>query len=202
MQMFDATRRSRLLAPHLLAELDGWRADTVIESAWAASGSDGADRLLGVDMETYLPGALLVKMDIASMAHSVETRSPFLDHHLLELAARLPAEMKLYRGGGKRILKTALRGVVPDEILDRPKMGFGVPLNHWFRGELADLPRELLLDPAAHCRAYLDGGEIERLLAEHASGRYDHAHRIWGLVQLETWHREVLEPARAAHFTQ
>jgi asparagine synthase (glutamine-hydrolysing) len=87
---------------------------------------------------------------------------------------------------------------VPDEVLDRPKKGFSVPLKHWFRGELADLPRELLLDPEACCRGYLVGSEIERLLAEHADGRYDHSGRIWALVQLETWHREVLEPARAA----
>jgi asparagine synthase (glutamine-hydrolysing) len=95
------------------------------------------------------------------------------------------------------VLKAAMRGIVPDEILDRPKMGFGVPLNHWFRGELQALPRELLLDPGARCREYLDGAQIERLLDEHASGRYDHALRIWALVQLETWHHEVLDPARA-----
>jgi asparagine synthase (glutamine-hydrolysing) len=76
-------------------------------------------------------------------------------------------------------------------------MGFGVPLKHWFRGELEALPRELLLDPGAHCREYLVGPEIERLLAEHADGRYDHSLRIWALVQLETWHQEVLEPARS-----
>jgi asparagine synthase (glutamine-hydrolysing) len=156
------------------------------------------DRTLALDTETYLPGNLLVKMDIATMAHSVEARSPFLDHHLLEFAARLPAELKLRRRSRKHILKSALRGVLPDEILDRPKMGFGVPLKHWFRGELAHLPRDLLLDPAAHCRQYLVASEIERLLSEHADGRYDHSLRIWALVGLETWHQEVLEPARAA----
>ena len=106
--------------------------------------------------------------------------------------------MKVCDRSGKHVLKVAMRGIVPDAILDRPKMGFGVPLGHRFRGELADLPRELLLDPAARCREYLVGSEIERLLAEHGQGRYDHALRIWALVQLETWHQEVLEPARAA----
>jgi asparagine synthase (glutamine-hydrolysing) len=199
---FDADRRARLLAPELRRQLDGWRAEAFLEDGWSSSTSTDVDRLLAVDMQTYLPGDLLVKMDIATMAHSLEARSPFLDHHLLEFAARIPAEMKLRGHSGKHILKTAMRGIVPDEILDRPKMGFGVPLKHWFRSELADLPRELLLDPAAHCREYLVGNEIERLLSEHADGLYDHAHRIWVLVQLETWHREVLVPARAGHFTQ
>jgi asparagine synthase (glutamine-hydrolysing) len=196
-QSFDAGRRRALLAPQLREQLDGWSAESVLEGALAgATAADGVDRLLAVDVETYLPGDLLVKMDIATMAHSVEARSPFLDHHLLEFAARLPAELKLRRGGpGKHILKAAMRGVVPDAILDRPKMGFGVPLKHWFRGELSHLPAQLLLDPGAHCRQYLVGSEVERLLAEHAAGTHDHSLRIWTLVQLETWHQEVLEPA-------
>jgi asparagine synthase (glutamine-hydrolysing) len=194
---FEAGRRRALLRPELVRQLGEWRAESILEEAWAASGSGGVDRPLAVDIESYLPGDLLVKMDIATMAHSVEARSPFLDHHLLEFAARLPVDMKLHGGSGKRILKAAMRGTVPDAILDRPKMGFGVPLKHWFRGELEALPRELLLDPGARSRDYLEGAEIERLLAEHASGRYDHSLRIWTLVQLETWHQEVLEPARA-----
>jgi asparagine synthase (glutamine-hydrolysing) len=203
---FDAPRRQRLIAPAMRAELDGWRAESFLEEAWARV-PHGVDRLLAVDSETYLPGDLLPKVDIATMAHSVEARSPFLDHRLLEFAASLPGDLKLSGGSSKRVLKAAMRGIVPDAILDRPKMGFGVPLKHWYRGELAALPRELLLDPAAHCRRYLVGAEIERVLAEHAAGSHDHALRIWALMQLETWHREVLEPARsarrgAAHFTQ
>jgi asparagine synthase (glutamine-hydrolysing) len=196
-EAFDAEWRRRLLAPDLVEQLDGWSAEAVLDDAWSASGSGGVDRLLAVDLETYLPGDLLVKIDIATMAHSLEARSPFLDHRLLELAARLPPEMKLRGRSGKHILKTAMRGILPDEILDRPKMGFGVPLKHWFRGELEGLPRELLLDPGGHSRQYLAGSEVERLLAEHADGRHDHSARIWALVQLEIWHQEVLEPARA-----
>lgn len=196
-QAFDAERRRRLLSRNLVEQLGGWSAETILADAWEEAEAGGVDRLLAVDMETYLPGDLLVKIDIATMAHSVEARSPFLDHHLLEFAAGLPPGMKLRGRSGKHILKTAMRGIVPDEILDRPKMGFGVPLEHWFRGELAALPRELLLDPSAHCREYLDGREIERLLAEHASRGHDHSLRIWALMQLETWHQEVLEPARA-----
>jgi asparagine synthase (glutamine-hydrolysing) len=194
---FEADRRHALLRPELVRELDGWSAESVLEDAWAAAESEGVDRLLAVDIESYLPGDLLVKVDIATMAHSVEARSPFLDHHLLEFAARLPADLKLRGRSGKHILKTAMRGIVPDAILDRPKMGFGVPLKHWFRGELEALPRELLLDPGARCREYLDGAGIEQLLDEHTSGRFDHSLRIWTLIQLETWHQEVLDPARA-----
>jgi asparagine synthase (glutamine-hydrolysing) len=195
---FDSDRRRRLLAPDLVAELDGWRAESLLESRWADVKCSGLDRFPALDVETYLPGDLLTKMDIATMAHSVEARSPFLDHHVMELAARLPAELRLRAGAGKHVLRAALRGAVPDEILDRPKMGFGVPLRHWFRADLRDLPRELLLDPAAQCRRYLDTDEVERLLAEHAGGRYDRALRIWSLVMFETWHREVLEPASTA----
>ncbi len=195
-QAFEPERRERLLDPSILADLNGWRAEAVLEDAWSGAGFNGVDRMLAADVETYLPGDLLVKMDIATMAHSVETRSPFLDHHFMEFAARLPTDLKLRGGSGKHILKTAMRGVLPDEILDRAKMGFGVPLNHWFRGELAHLPRELLLDPAAHSRDYVVRSEVERLLAEHANGSHDHALRIWTLVQFETWQREVLEPSR------
>jgi asparagine synthase (glutamine-hydrolysing) len=195
---FGATRRERLLGAPMRAELGGWRAEELLENAWTAAAADGVDRPLAVDTETYLPGDLLTKVDIATMAYSVEARSPFLDHRLLEFAAGLPGELKLGHGGGKQVLKAAMRGILPDAILERPKMGFGVPLKHWYRGELAELPGELLLDPDARCREYLDGAEIERLLAEHADGSYDHATRIWVLMQLETWHREVLEPARSA----
>jgi asparagine synthase (glutamine-hydrolysing) len=194
----DARRRRSLFTPELRSELAGWSAESILEDAWAQAPEDGVDRLLSVDVETYLPGDLLPKVDIATMAHSVEARSPFLDHHLMEFAARLPAEMKLRGGSGKHILKVAMRGIVPDAILDRPKMGFGVPLKHWFRGELAHLPRELLLDDGSRTGEYLVKSEVERLLDEHADGRWDHSARIWSLVQLEMWHQEVLEPARAA----
>jgi asparagine synthase (glutamine-hydrolysing) len=195
-QIFGPERRRALLTPEVREGLGGWRAESVLDEVWASRDAHGVDRLLAVDVETYLPGDLLVKMDTATMAHSLEARSPFLDHKLLEFAARLPADLKFRRGAGKRILKRAMRGIVPDEILDRPKMGFGVPLKHWFRGELRELPRTLLLDPSAHCRRYLVGSEIERLLSEHDDGVYDHAPRIWSLIQLEVWHQEVLEQRR------
>jgi asparagine synthase (glutamine-hydrolysing) len=100
--------------------------------------------------------------------------------------------LKLYGSRGKRILKAALRGKLPDEVLDRPKMGFGVPVSEWFRGSLRDLPAELLLDAGAASRAWLRPQIVERTIAEHQTGAVDHGLRLWVLVQLEMWGREVL----------
>jgi len=168
-------------------------AERLLTGRWRSLAvDDRLDRMMGTDVETYLPGDLLAKIDTATMAHSVEARSPLLDHELMEFAATLPAELKR----GKAILRSALRDVLPAEILSRPKMGFAVPLQAWLRGELAGTARELLLDPGAATADYLRRGEVERLMCEHASG-VDHSMRIWALMMLETWHREVLAPAGA-----
>jgi asparagine synthase (glutamine-hydrolysing) len=94
---------------------------------------------------------------------------------------------------GKRLLKTAMRGVVPDEILDRPKMGFGVPLARWFREDLRELPSDILLDRQATERGYIRPAEVRRIIHEHAAGEVDHSLRLWVLLQLELWHREVID---------
>ena len=143
---FPSLMRSNMLQPDFLASTNGWRPEDVLVRIWMTSTARSAvDRMLDTDVNTYLPDDLLVKMDIATMAYSVEARSPFLDHHVMEFAAKLPLRQKLHRGNGKVLLKSALRGVLPDEILDRSKMGFGVPLRRWFREELRDLPAEILL---------------------------------------------------------
>jgi asparagine synthase (glutamine-hydrolysing) len=191
--VFDREGRERLRSAEFTAELDGYESECLIADAWDRSRGGSVDRMLEVDIETYLPGDLLPKMDIATMAYSVEARSPFLDHRLMEFAASLPEDAKLHGGTSKRLLKLALRGWVPDEVLDRPKMGFGVPLARWFRGELRDLPGERLLDRGALDRGYLRRDEIERLIAEHHRGDVDHSVRLWTLLQLDSWHREVLE---------
>jgi asparagine synthase (glutamine-hydrolysing) len=137
-------------------------------------------------------------MDIATMAHSVEARSPFLDHCLMEFAASLPADEKLHQNAGKRLLKRALRGHIPDEIVDRPKMGFGVPLGRWFREDLRSLPEEVLLDSRTLARGYFREREVRALVDDHRAGVVDNSARLWSLLQLEMWHREVadLPPAR------
>jgi asparagine synthase (glutamine-hydrolysing) len=151
------------------------------------------DRLLYTDTMTYLPGDLLVKMDRMSMAHSLEARSPFLDHRVLELAAGLAPELKLRGSVGKYVLKKAAAGMVPDEILRRGKQGFGVPLAKWFRGELKDPAAEILLDARTRSRGYFNPNGIRSLLNEHLSGRADHSHRIWALLVLELWHRTFVD---------
>jgi asparagine synthase (glutamine-hydrolysing) len=192
---FDRVRRERLLSPEFASSIDVFRPEEFLTRAWAAAAADNRiDRMQATDVETYLPGDLLVKMDIATMAHSVEARSPFLDHRLMEFAATLPPELKLDGSGGKRLLKQTLRGLLPDEILQRPKMGFGVPLARWFREELRHLPGEVLLDPSALARGYFRRTEIEDMITEHREHVDDHSQRLWVLLQFEMWHREVVHP--------
>jgi len=191
---FPSLTRSNMLQPEFLASTNGWRPEDVLVRTWLTSTARSAvDRMLDTDVNTYLPDDLLVKMDIATMAYSVEGRSPFLDHHLMEFAAQLPLRYKLRRGIGKVLLRSALRGVVPDEILDRPKMGFGVPLPRWFREELRNLPAEILLDRDARVHTYVTREAIAQMITEHHDGCADHSNRLWTLLQLELWHREVVE---------
>jgi asparagine synthase (glutamine-hydrolysing) len=192
MSVFPPEPRARLLDPEFSATLRGFDPAGAIRSAWnGASGGDSLNAMLGADVATYLPDDLLVKMDIATMAYSVEARSPFLDHELMEFAAGLPADFKLDGSSQKRVLKEAFRGILPDEVMDRPKQGFAVPLRSWFRNELREMPGEVLLDPRALGRGYFRPGAVERLIAEHRDGAADHSLRLWVLLQLETWHREV-----------
>jgi asparagine synthase (glutamine-hydrolysing) len=198
MSAFSNERRGRLLNPDFAAEIKDATAERILSAAWDdAPASARLDHMLGVDVATYLPDDLLVKMDIATMAHSVEARSPLLDHHVMEFAAGLSAKQKLKGRTGKHLLKGALRGVVPDEILDRPKMGFGVPLAKWFRNDLRELPAEILLDDRAKGRGYLQVGEVERIITEHRAGASDHSLRLWVLLQLEMWQREVVDTRSA-----
>jgi asparagine synthase (glutamine-hydrolysing) len=163
-------------------------------------GSDAEDevsRLLDVDVQTYLPGDLLVKMDIASMAHSLEVRSPLLDHRLMEMSASLPGRWKVKDGTTKKILKDAVRPWLPNHIVDRTKAGFAVPLARWFRTELRNLPQEILLDPRALRRGFFREEELRRLIDDHMSGRWDNSHKLWALIQLELWLAEFVDTERS-----
>jgi asparagine synthase (glutamine-hydrolysing) len=194
MSSFPADMHDSVFTPEFASSLGDWQANGLVSDRWVASTATArVDQMLDVDVHTYLPGDLLVKMDIATMAYSVEARSPFLDHHMMEFAASLPAHLKLQGMQGKRILKSALRGVIPDTILDRRKMGFGVPLLHWFRDELKDLPADVLLDPGARSREYVRPEAVERMIREHQAAAADHSLRLWVLLQLEYWHREVVD---------
>jgi len=154
---------------------------------------DVVDRLLKADTETYLPNDLLVKVDIATMAVSLEARSPFLDHKMLEFAASLPATYKLRGLTTKHLLRLALKGLLPEPNLARSKMGFGVPIGRWLRRELRDLLRSTILSERASRRGYFRTEVVRRLYQEHQSGKRDWGHQLWTLMMLELWHREFID---------
>jgi len=193
-QIFDGEQRKALYTDEFTAALAGSDALGTIVVPWqAASGLDVRDVMLEVDSATYLPGDLIAKIDIATMAHALEARSPLLDHEVLELAAALPAELKIRGREKKWILRRAMRGWIPDEILDRPKQGFSVPVSDWLRDELSAWAREVLLDPGTLARGWFRERGVRDMLGRHAAGWDAEAPRIWSLLVLELWQREVVE---------
>jgi len=168
-------------------------------AAWLVSEYDaiakkgtGVDVPLGVDVRSYLPFDLLVKMDIASMACSLEARSPFLDHKVMEFAARLPANMKIRKGILKYLPKKVAARLLPREAIYRRKMGFGVPVAAWMRQELRPMIEETLLSPDARTRPYFHQSVLRQMVNEHTAGHRDHSHQLWGLLWLELWHQEFM----------
>jgi len=151
------------------------------------------DAMLEADVNYYLPDDLLVKMDVATMASSLEARSPFLDHQLMEFMARVPSEYKLRRGQSKYLLKSALRGILPDEILDRPKMGFGIPLASWLRTNLREILADTLLSATAIQRSYFNPATLRHMVDVHNSGLNDFQYLLWDLLMLELWHRTYID---------
>jgi asparagine synthase (glutamine-hydrolysing) len=150
------------------------------------------DRLLYTDIKTYLV-ELLMKQDQMSMAASIESRVPFLDHKLVEYAASLPDEWKLNGWTTKRVLRESMKGLLPESILSRPKMGFPVPFASWTRGAWNGVARDVLLDRRSVERGIIDAPAVEALLRAHADGRTDGGDRIWSLLNLELWHRTFID---------
>ena len=150
------------------------------------------ERLLYVDMKTYLH-ELLMKQDQMSMAASIESRVPFLDHKLVEHTARLPERLKLRGWTTKYILRRAMKGVLPDEILRRPKMGFPVPVGEWFRGRFRSVIDEYVTGERAAARGLFDQTFVRELVARHQSGTEDHSERLWSLVNFEMWLRRFVD---------
>jgi asparagine synthase (glutamine-hydrolysing) len=150
------------------------------------------DRLLYADVKTYLV-ELLMKQDQMSMATSLESRVPFLDHILVEFAARLPDRWKLSGLTTKRILRLAMREVLPTSVLKRPKMGFPVPFATWVRGQWNSLLRDVLLDSRSRQRGIVGARGVEQLVASHAAGHVDHGDALWSLLNLEIWHRTFID---------
>jgi asparagine synthase (glutamine-hydrolysing) len=156
------------------------------------AGSSLLDRLLYTDLKTYLV-ELLMKQDQMSMSASIESRVPFLDHELVEFACRLPARLKLSGFTTKRVLRESARGLVPDSILRRPKMGFPVPFAGWAGGAWHGVVRDVLLDRRSRERGLIDAPAVARLLDDHRSGRRRGGDAIWALLNLELWHRTFID---------
>jgi asparagine synthase (glutamine-hydrolysing) len=194
MSYFDWVQRDQLYTPDYREQVGESLTQQVISEPWAAAtGSSVLDVMLEVDVGTYLPGDLLVKIDIATMAHSLEARSPLLDQEVMEFAASLPAELKMRGTSKKVILRDALRAWLPDDVLDRPKQGFGVPIDEWFRADLRDHVEEVLFDPVTLARGYFRPQYVRELVDRHVACREDTSPRLWALLMLELWHREVVD---------
>jgi asparagine synthase (glutamine-hydrolysing) len=189
MELFPAELRRELWTAEAGAEL---------RSAGELLGTPagGITGLQALDLGTYLPGDLLVKADIASMANSLELRSPFLDHHVVELGLALPDSLKTHGRTGKVALRKAFAEDLPPQVAKRGKRGFGVPVARWFREDLRELAGDVLLDPRARHRGQLRPQTVERLLREHQAGSADHGARLWALVMLELWQRFYVEAER------
>lgn len=189
--IFNEQARGALYSDDFLARLPDSDPFDFLAAAFARCGNrDQVTAASLTDLVTYLPCDLMTKVDIASMAHSLECRAPFLDHHVVELAAAMPLRLKLRGGRGKRILLETFGGLLPKRVQRRRKMGFGVPLDHWFRHELKDFTREVLLDPATLGRGYFRPEAVTRLVDDHQAGVFDHSYRLWSLLFFELWHRE------------
>ena len=158
-----------------------------------ANGIGVIDAMLLTDQMTYLPNDLLVKVDIATMAVSLEARSPFLDHHVIEFAASLPQTLKLRRLTTKYLLKKVLRKLLPSENLNRRKMGFGVPIGHWFRGKMQPFLREVVLSEKALRRGLFKPEAIRQLVELHTRGERDYSHQLWTLLMLELWFNRFID---------
>jgi asparagine synthase (glutamine-hydrolysing) len=191
MEVFPAALRAELWEPGLVPEP---------KPAWELLGEPrlGVSGLQRLDIRTYLPGDLLLKADLASMAHSLEVRSPLLDHTVLELGVSLPDHLKLDGRRGKVALRRAFADALPPLVATRGKTGFGVPIARWFREDLRTLAVDVLLDETARERGLFRPGTVARLLHEHVSGRADHAHRLWCLLMLELWQREHVDTSAHA----
>jgi asparagine synthase (glutamine-hydrolysing) len=194
MEVFPATLRVELYEPALAAGLGPPRT----AASLLGPPGPGVAGLQLLDARTYLPDDLLVKADRASMATSLELRSPLLDHEVLTLGLSLPDSLKLDGRRGKVALRKAFADLIPPELASRGKAGFGIPLGAWFRGPLRELAGDTLLGSRARMRGQLRPATVERVLAEHVSGERDHGHRLWCLLVLELWQRSWLDATEPA----
>ena len=166
-----------------------------VSLAYLERGNDWVSTLQYRDLHTYLPLDILTKLDRMTMAHSIEARPPLLDHQLVEFAATVPSHLRLRDGTTKYLFKRAMEGLLPADIIDRPKRGFAVPLARWFRGQLAGFARDILLSDTTRQRQYLNTDYLERLISRHMQGR-DLDLQLWTTMSFELWCRQFLDSPR------
>ncbi len=194
--IFELAQRQQLYSGEFKSELGEHQAAQFLFDAYdsvTGKQTDFASATAFADTITYLPCDILTKVDRASMSVGLEARSPLLDHKVVELAVRMPRNVKQSLRDGKRILKSTFADLVPSDIANRPKMGFGVPIDHWFRGELKSLLSDTLLDSTSASRGWFSQNYIRHLVTEHTSGQSDHAYRLWSLLILELWMRRFVD---------
>ena len=194
MSIFNYDLKRNLYSEETVNRLKDNNPREYLLDAFRKSGANNfIDATLYTDIMTYLPGDLLVKADISSMANSLEARSPFLDHKLMEFAASIPANLKLKGFTTKYLLKKALANILPKEIINRRKAGFGVPVGTWFRQELKDYAYNVLLNESSQNKSYFRKEKIQEILDEHTKGLIDHGARIWSLINFELWHQIFID---------
>jgi asparagine synthase (glutamine-hydrolysing) len=186
---FSAEGKRRLVGGDRVKQSDERLQDIFSGYFKAVQKASPLDQMLYVDAKVWLPDDLLIKADKMTMANGLELRVPFLDHRMVEFAATLPNASKVHGRGGKTLLRRAMRGVLPDAIIDRPKKGFPIPIGSWLRTSLRQFTRDHLLARDSACSRYVDLDETARLVEEHEQGRVDRSQEIWTLLVFEFWHR-------------
>lgn len=186
--------KNELYCPELQDSLNGCAATSLFEDTFKRVARwDPLAQQQYVDIKTYLADDILTKVDRMSMAASIEARVPLLDHRIVEFALSLPPQMKLQRGRTKAILREAMRGRLPEAVLDKPKEGFSIPLKQWLRGTLRPMMTDLLSADCVQRRGYFEPQTVLRWMQEHQDGRFNHSHRLWALMVFELWHHQVLD---------
>ncbi len=190
LQIFPERMRAELYRDDFVEQLPDEDPFEFFEQAWRGVGDrDLISKASLADLVTYLPCDLMTKVDIASMAHSLECRQPFLDYRLVEFAASLPASLKFNGRSGKRLLRSTFGSLLPRQIWTRKKMGFGVPLGKWFQHELRGLTEQRLLGDESRCHQFLRREVLQVIVDQHMSGSVNHCYRLWNLLVLESWLR-------------
>jgi asparagine synthase (glutamine-hydrolysing) len=196
--VFDEDFKRRALSGEILKRLDGLSSYDAVKGhldhvASARPDSDFASRMSYLELKLRLPELLLMRVDKITMATSVEARVPFLDHHLVEYAMSLPVDLKIKGTSGKHILKRALEKVLPEDLLYRPKRGFGAPIREWFRGASGENLGAMIMNSSLRRRELFDYAFIAQLIDEHRRGARDWSFHLWALLNLSLWFERWIE---------